>query len=91
MNRESLLFCSIALGLSVAACALGYRWAALPPDAVHAAAAPAAAETLPDVDLGGGFGTVPVVELLGYYVENPPAPAAAGSAAPAATQRFGGC
>jgi hypothetical protein len=49
-------------------------------------------ETLPDVDLGGGFGRVSVIDLIGYYIENPPATAnaAGGDAAPAA-RRFGGC
>ena len=90
MNRESLVFCAAALALSLVACAIGFRFAAMPAEAVRAARAPAAAESLPDIPVGGGFGMVPVVELLGYYVENPlAAPSASG--APATTRRFGGC
>lgn len=92
MNRESLLFCVAALVAALAVCAVGFRFAALPRDAVDAAQRPAAAEALPDVDLGGGFGKVSVIDLIGYYIENPPAAAnaAGGNAAPAA-RRFGGC
>lgn len=92
MNRESLIFCVAALVVALAVCAAGFRLAALPRDVVDAAKRPAAPETLPDVDLGGGFGRVSVIDLIGYYIENPPATpnAAGGDAAPAA-KRFGGC
>ena len=92
MNRESLVFCVLALAAALAVCALGFRWAALPTAELEATRRPAQAETLPDVDLGGGFGKVSVIELVGYYLENPPPPAGASpGAAPAATKRFGGC
>ncbi len=91
MNRESLLFCVGALALTVVVLAAGFGLAALPPETVAAARRPVAAETLPDVELGGGFGTVTVIDLLGFYLEHPPAPAGAAGAAPAATKRFGGC
>jgi hypothetical protein len=32
-----------------------------------------------------------VIDLMGYYIDTPPAPVGAGGAAPAATKRFGGC
>lgn len=77
----------VALGV----CALGFRLAALPRATIEAATRPAPAESLPDVDVGGGFGRVPVIDLVGYYIENPPAPAGAGGDAPPAVRRFGGC
>lgn len=92
MNRESLIFCVAALVVALAVCAAGFRLAALPRDVVDAAKRPAAPETLPDVDLGGGFGRVSVIDLIGYYIENPPAtPSAAGGDAAPAARRFGGC
>jgi hypothetical protein len=92
VNRESLVFCTAALIVAVAVCAVGFRLAALPRDAVDAAMRPAPAEALPDVDLGGGFGKVSVIDLIGYYIENPPAKAnAAGGDAVPAARRFGGC
>jgi hypothetical protein len=91
MDRGSWFYCLGALAASLAVCAAGFSFAAMPRDALEAAKRPAPAETLPDIDLGGGFGKVSVVELVGYYIENPPAPAgAAGGAVPAA-KRFGGC
>ncbi|MCC7327784.1 MAG: hypothetical protein IT521_13395 [Burkholderiales bacterium] len=92
MNRESLVFCTIALVVALAVCAVGFQFAALPRDAIGAARQPVAVETLPDVDLGGGFGKVSVIDLVAYYMENPPekTDAAVGHAA-AAAKRFGGC
>lgn len=90
MNRESLVFCGVSLAVTLAVCAAGFRLAALPAETIAAAKRPAPAETLPDVDLGGGFGKVPVIELVGFYLENPPAPKGAGDASPA-VRRFGGC
>jgi hypothetical protein len=90
INRESAIFCAAALAASLVLSAVGFSLAALPREAVEAAKKPALAETLPDIDLGGGFGRVSVIDLIGYYIENPPAPAAAGGEVPAA-RRFGGC
>ena len=92
MNRESFVFCTAALAVALAVSALGFRWAALPRDVVEATKRPAPAESMPDVDLGGGFGKVSVIDLVGYWLENPPAPANASSGASVpAVRRFGGC
>lgn len=91
MNRESLLFCGVSLAITLAVCAAGFSLAALPREAVEAAKKPAAAETLPDVDLGGGFGKVSVIDLVGFYMENPPTPKGGGGDASPAVKRFGGC
>ncbi len=90
INKESLIFCSAALALSLAVSAVGFFVAARPRAAVEAAQQPAAAETLPDVDIGGGFGKVSVIELIGFYMENPPAPKGGGDAS-SSVKRFGGC
>ncbi len=91
MNRESLIFCGVSLVLTLAVSAVGFRLAALPGETVAAMKQPAPAETLPDVDIGGGFGKVSVIELVGYYMENPPAPKGGGGDATPAVKRFGGC
>lgn len=85
MDRSSLVFCLSALVLSFAAAAAGYRYAALSEERLNASQVPVPAEQLGEVDLGD-FGTVPVTELVTYYLENPPA---AGSAPRAV--RFQGC
>jgi hypothetical protein len=90
MNRESLIFCGASLTVALAVCAAGFFLAALPRATVEAAKQPAPAETLPDLDIGGGFGKVSVIELVGFYIENPPAPKGGGDASPA-VKRFGGC
>jgi hypothetical protein len=85
MDRSSLIFCLSALVLSFAAAAAGYRYAALPEGRLAASQVPVPAEQLGEVDLGD-FGTVPVTELVTYYLENPPA----ADSAPRAV-RFQGC
>lgn len=91
MSRESLIFCGAALVVTVVVSAVGFSLAALPRSAVEAAKKPTAAENLPDIDLGGGFGKVSVLELVGYYIENPPASKGAGADAGPGVKRFGGC
>lgn len=90
MNRESLIFCGASLAVALAVCAAGFSLVALPREVIEAAKKPAPAETLPDLDIGGGFGKVSVIELVGFYIENPPAPKGGGDASPA-VKRFGGC
>ncbi len=89
LNRTSWIFCSVSIVLGTAACAAAFALTALPPETVRAAKVPAPPEALPELDLPG-FGTVSVIDLMGYYIDNPPAPAASGAAA-APAQRFGGC
>ncbi|MDP2135295.1 MAG: hypothetical protein Q8J99_16965 [Sulfuritalea sp.] len=89
LNRTGVIFCSVSLVLTVAVCAAGFSLAALPREAVAASKTPAPPETLPDLELPG-FGKVSVIALMGYYIDNPPAPVAAGGAPPA-VKRFGGC
>lgn len=91
MNKESLIFCSVALAVTLAVSAVGFSLAARPRAAVEAAQQPAAAENLPDVDIGGGFGKVSVIELVGFYIENPPAQKGGSDDASPSVKRFGGC
>jgi len=92
VNRESVVFCVAALAMALVVCAIGFRLAALPRATVDATARAVPAESLPDVDVGGGFGRVSVIELVGYYIEHPPARAGEGGGeATPAVRRFGGC
>lgn len=43
-----------------------------------------------EIDMGEDFGTMSVIDLMGYYLENPPAPTAAG-AVEVPKRQFGGC
>lgn len=88
MDRASMIFCVAALFASVAVGAVGYSFSALSVDAMAAARRPTPPERLGEINLGHGFGKVAVLDLVGYYLDNPPV-AAAG--APAKARRFGGC
>jgi hypothetical protein len=90
LNRTGVIFCSVSLVVAAVVCAVGFTIAALPRATIEAAKKPATPETLPELDIPG-FGKTSVIDLMGYYIDNPPAPVGAGAAAPAATKRFGGC
>jgi len=89
MDRSSLIFCIAALVGTLALSALLYPFTTISSDTLAAWRTPADAETLADVDLGD-FGTVSVLELIEYYIENPPPPPAAGTQ-PERQVRFQGC
>lgn len=90
LDLPSLLFCAGCLAAVAAVSAIAYPFAALPEDTLQRAATPAPPEDLPDIHVGGGFGRVAVIDLLGYWIENPPKPAAA-AVTPSAVRHFGGC
>lgn len=90
MSRAGLIFCVAAVLASLAASVVGYSLAALPPDVVAAARTPTPPERMSDIDIGGNFGRVSVLDLVGYYIEHPPA-AASSDGVPARVRRFGGC
>lgn len=89
MDRNSLIFCSAALAAAFAVCAVGFRLAAMPPEAVARSKIPVSPEELPEFDLGS-FGRVSGIDLMAYWMEHPPTPEGEQSA-PASVQRFGGC
>ena len=43
-----------------------------------------------DIDLGEDFGPMSVIDLMGYYLENPPTPSSPGAVV-APKRQFGGC
>ena len=90
MDKSSLAFCTLSLVISIGCAALAIPLAQVPLDLVRQHHQPTPAEELGVVDVGDGFGTLPVSELMYYYVDNPPAPAESGAAA-VPTRRFGGC
>lgn len=90
MNRQSLIFCVAVAIIAVAVSALGFRYAAMSPQAVARAATPVTPDQLPDFDLGP-YGRVSGIDLMAYWMEHPPAPAAGGAASTDSVKRFGGC
>jgi hypothetical protein len=87
---QILLFCSGSLAATLALAAALYPFAVVDPETFERSRAPQAMEVLPDIDLGPDFGRLPVVELMGYYMENPPQPARREDTRPT-QQHFGGC
>jgi hypothetical protein len=89
MDRASLLFCSLSLAVSVLIAVIFFPFATLSTAELEASRALTPPEEMGELELGD-FGAVSVLELVDYYMENPPAPPAAG-AAPARAVRFQGC
>jgi len=85
---QMLLFCAVCLLLSFGAGAIMYPYATLSHKALAASRTPQHMENFPDVDLGPDYGVVPVTELVGYYIDHPPAPR---TGAPRHEEQFGGC
>lgn len=89
MDRQSLIFCIIVLAAAIVVSAVGFRYAALPPEVVARANTPVSPEQLPDIDLGP-YGRVSGIDLMGYWMEHPPA-TAGGAPSTDSVKRFGGC
>ncbi len=92
MSRLSIfLFCAGSLCASVGLASILFPLAAMSPNEVSAASSPRDMQDFADIDMGEDYGEMSVAELMGYYLENPPAPPAAGMPAPAPKRHFGGC
>ncbi len=87
-QKASLLFCCGSIGVFLLIAAAAFPFAAMSKDQITAANSVVSAEQLGVMDLGS-FGQVPVTELVSYYMENPPEPAAAAGAPKKI--RFEGC
>jgi hypothetical protein len=90
MDRGSAIFLAGSLVVTILVCWVAFPFAAMDRDVIERAAAPQPAELLGMVDVGQGFGELPVEELMLYYVENPPAAPEPGAVA-APEIKFGGC
>jgi hypothetical protein len=76
------------LALSLLVAVLAYPHAAISETRLQASRQVVPAEDMGEVNLGE-FGAVPVLDLVEYYMENPPPKAAAG--VPVRKVRFQGC
>lgn len=87
---QIILFCTASLAVSLGLAAVLYPYAVVDENTIEMTRTPQAMELLPDVDVGPDFGRLPVVELMGYYIENPPQATSAQAPTPE-RQHFGGC
>jgi hypothetical protein len=90
LNRTGVIFCSVGIVAAAVACSVGFALAAMPSDVLQVSKTPAPAESFPDVDIPG-FGKVSVLDMMGYFIDNPPAPVGSENSSAPAVQRFGGC
>ncbi|MDA8094203.1 MAG: hypothetical protein M0T84_09895 [Betaproteobacteria bacterium] len=89
-RKQIILYCVVCLGVTLGVLTLMFRYAALPPQTMAQAHTPQSMESFPPLNLGGTYGTVSMVDLVGYYLQHPPTAAAPGVPA-AAPVRIGGC
>ena len=89
MDRASLLFCTLSLAVSLLVAVIFFPMASLSPGELEASRALTPAEEMGTLDLGE-FGEVSVLEMVDYYIENPPVPSE-GAATPERKVRFQGC
>ena len=89
MRPSILIFCIASLAGVVIVCALLFPHVSMSRAEAEAARTPVPMEEFDLVDLGRGYGELPVIELIGYYLENPPPAATAGAASK--KKHFGGC
>lgn len=81
-----MIFCGSALGICLLIAVVAFPFAAMSKAQVTTANSVVSAEQLGEMELGD-FGKISVLDLVSYYMENPPE---VGSAAPKKI-RFEGC
>lgn len=90
MKKELVIFWVGAIAVVLVLFAALFPYAAVPEQTLAGSRVPQPMERMGAIDLGGPYGTVSVADLVGYYVEHPPAPRAAGASEDAG-HHFGGC
>ncbi|MCP3869217.1 MAG: hypothetical protein GY703_14170 [Gammaproteobacteria bacterium] len=88
MDRASILFCVISLALSLLVAVFAFPLATITRAELDAAQTVTAAEQMGELELGE-FGQVMILDLVDYYIENPPTEVE--GAAPVRQVRFQGC
>ncbi len=86
-----ILFCTASLLASVGGAFLLYPYASLPQEVVVANRSAQPMEAFDQVIDAGEFGPMTVIELMAFYLENPPKPEGAGGRSAAPERQFGGC
>ena len=90
MSRAQVfLFCVLSLAATLGVCAVLFPYASMSSVEVETAGKPRPMEDFDLVDLGEDYGMLSVFDLVGYYLDNPPQPPAAGAAP--RKKHFGGC
>ena len=72
MDRSSIIFCIGSVLFCLGVAIFTFPAASVSRETLAAADTPMDAEKMKDIDLGD-FGKISVLEMLDYYLENPPA------------------
>lgn len=88
LSRKVVIFNTLSLVVTLGLAVVLFPYVVVPDEKRAAAEQPLPVEEFADVNLGPDYGEVSVAELMGYYIENPPAPASADAPQ---RQHFGGC
>lgn len=91
MKKELVAFWIGALAVTLGLSAALFRYAAVSPEVLARSRTPQPMESMPDVNLGNPYGTVSVTDLVGYYIDHPPAPKGAAQADDGGGHHFRGC
>ena len=91
MKKEILVFWAVSLGMALGLCAVLFPYATVPAATLSTARTPQPMETMADINLPSPFGTVSVADLVGYYIEHPPAAKSVSAGADGGAHHFGGC
>ncbi|PLY12659.1 MAG: hypothetical protein C0631_16395 [Sedimenticola sp.] len=89
ISQKIIVFAVLSLIISLGVSAALFPFSAVNDEIRIGATKPRPMEEFPDVDLGPDYGEVPVIELMGYYLENPPVKQSETSVTK--QQHFGGC
>jgi hypothetical protein len=72
-TKLGLIFCSSALTISLIILLLIFPFAKLSPEAMKQMNTPKNIEEFDlSINMGADYGELPIIDLMGYYMENPP-------------------
>ncbi|MGE5087674.1 MAG: hypothetical protein ACM3QY_01000 [Candidatus Levyibacteriota bacterium] len=91
MSRGLVMFWSAALALALGVFAVLFHYAAVPEETLARSRVPQPMDKMGTIDLGGAYGTVSVADLVGYYIEHPPAAQTAPALGDQGSHHFRGC
>lgn len=84
-----IAFCMFSLGGVIAICAMLLPFTTLSADELRQSTEAAEMETYDTFDLGEDFGELTIFDLIGHYLDNPPAKSS--EAVAVKKKHFGGC
>ncbi|HUW36937.1 MAG TPA: hypothetical protein VMV91_06360 [Rhodocyclaceae bacterium] len=91
MKKELVIFWLAALAVFLGLSAALYPYAAVPAETLARSRLPQPMAGMADIDLPQPYGTVSVTDLVGYYLEHPPAANVGSAGGDGGGQHFGGC